>query len=727
MQIRIAALFSHVAAVSCLAACGAAMSYAVSLKTSADTESALTAYRAKAHLEAESVGKTTAAAFDQIYQNLRTISLLASVRRIDRHAVTLSTDGRQAIQQIFNNLASNIAVSEVYIVPESLDPDQRDPKTGENQVPILMVDKVRLGIDTAEPEDAVDPNDPVQEESFEYHALRSLMTVLRTAAPTMSKKGDEIPFFSIPALITCDNSVFNKTRVDADRTGPIYSVPFYGEDDKLKGTISAIMLSSAVENFFPAENYALVDTSNHDIFASGKDGQQIASAQQVAELQPDTDLFYSEVVALKTKDPRKAFALWAGRPRSEFLASADLAQVERFRFLGYSGAAAFVVLGLALWLMIRRASRKTAEAEAYLQARLEMRTVEIREMVEAQAKSREAAEAARQREEAEVAATRAQSAVDQAQVVDSLAAGLSKLASGDLSHRIAKPFTQEYERLRVDFNQAIEKLCGSMGTVSENSVAIRGGTAAIAKSVGDLSSRTLEQVASLEETVAAVDTITSTVRRTADGAMRASLTVRKTKSDAERSGEIVAQAVAAMVAIEQSSKQIGQIIGAIDEIAFQTNLLALNAGVEAARAGDSGRGFAVVASEVRALAQKSAEAAKQIKTLVTTSSQQVDAGANLVNAAGESLQRIVAQVAEITDAVAEMATAAKEQANGLNEVNAGINLVDKNVQQNSAMAQDCAAATRLLSQQTTELVNLTARFDLGDRSDAGAERRRAAA
>ena len=172
MQFRIVTALGNVAAISSIAACAAAIAYAVSVKSDADRESALNAYRAKAHVEAESVARTTAAAFDQIYQNLRTISLLASVRRVDRHAETLSADGRQAIQQIFNNLAGNIAVSEVYIVPESLDPDQVDTKTGEKQAPILMVDKVRLGIDTGEPEDVVDPNAPVQEESLEYRALR---------------------------------------------------------------------------------------------------------------------------------------------------------------------------------------------------------------------------------------------------------------------------------------------------------------------------------------------------------------------------------------------------------------------------------------------------------------------------------------------------------------------------------------------------------------------------
>jgi methyl-accepting chemotaxis protein len=173
---------------------------------------------------------------------------------------------------------------------------------------------------------------------------------------------------------------------------------------------------------------------------------------------------------------------------------------------------------------------------------------------------------------------------------------------------------------------------------------------------------------------------------------------------------VVRQAVGAMGNIEKSSREISQIIGVIDEIAFQTNLLALNAGVEAARAGDAGRGFAVVASEVRALAQRSASAAKEIKALISSSAEQVGFGVKFVGEAGQSLDRVVTQISGITDAIAEMASAAKEQANGLHEVNTGINQMDQVTQQNAAMVEQSTAACHSLAQQTDELAGFTAQF-----------------
>ncbi len=204
------------------------------------------------------------------------------------------------------------------------------------------------------------------------------------------------------------------------------------------------------------------------------------------------------------------------------------------------------------------------------------------------------------------------------------------------------------------------------------------------------------------------------MRKTADGAMHARELVSTAKSDAEKGGGVVRQAINAMSAIEKSSQQIGQIIGVIDEIAFQTNLLALNAGVEAARAGDAGRGFAVVASEVRALAQRSAEAAKEIKGLISASSTQVEQGVDLVAETGKALERIFAQVAEMDSIVADIATSAREQATGLQEVNTAVNQMDQVTQQNAAMVEESTAASHTLSLETEELTKLVGRFQVGD-------------
>jgi methyl-accepting chemotaxis protein len=310
-------------------------------------------------------------------------------------------------------------------------------------------------------------------------------------------------------------------------------------------------------------------------------------------------------------------------------------------------------------------------------------------------------------------AAAAAAAQEASTVVSSLADGLEKLASGDLTFRVTADFPGDYRKLKDDFNGAMGSLQETMKVIAASTDGLRTGADEIAHASDDLSRRTEQQAASLEETAAALDELTATVRRTASGAKQASDVVSTTRGEATHSGQVVHQAVSAMGEIENSSKQISQIIGVIDEIAFQTNLLALNAGVEAARAGEAGRGFAVVAQEVRALAQRSAEAAKEIKALISSSTQQVSQGVSLVGQTGEALQRIVAKVGEIDALVTEIAASAAEQATGLNEVNTAVNQMDQVTQQNAAMVEQSTAATHSLKGETTELVRLMARFQVG--------------
>ena len=302
---------------------------------------------------------------------------------------------------------------------------------------------------------------------------------------------------------------------------------------------------------------------------------------------------------------------------------------------------------------------------------------------------------------------------EQAAVVSALGEGLDHLTRGDLTFTLNQPFPDDYVKLKDDFNAAIGQLKEAMSVVAGNVSAIRSGAGEIAQASDDLSRRTEQQAASLEETAAALDEITATVNRTASGAKQASETVQAAKGDAETSGNVVRDAVGAMGAIEKSAQEISQIIGVIDEIAFQTNLLALNAGVEAARAGDAGRGFAVVASEVRALAQRSAEAAKEIKVLISASTSQVNTGVNLVGQTGEALQRIVSRVAEIDGLVSEIAASAQEQATGLQQVNTAVNQMDQVTQQNAAMVEQSTAASHALSQEAETLAGSVSRFQIG--------------
>ncbi|MGI4943752.1 MAG: methyl-accepting chemotaxis protein [Janthinobacterium lividum] len=329
----------------------------------------------------------------------------------------------------------------------------------------------------------------------------------------------------------------------------------------------------------------------------------------------------------------------------------------------------------------------------------------------AAAAQRDATEAERVQREA----MQAHHAAAQLAMVQSLAAGLSRLSAGNLTARLDKPFAPEWESLRQDFNSAMAGLQAAMARISATAGTIRGGTSEIGHAADDLSRRTEQQAATLEQTAAALDGITTAVRRTAEGAAQARDVVAATQAEAQGSGTVMSDAMTAMGAIEASARQIGQIIGVIDEIAFQTNLLALNAGVEAARAGDAGRGFAVVASEVRALAQRSADAAREIKTLISTSSQQVDRGVTLVAQAGQALERIALQVGTISGVVSSIAASAEEQAGGLAQVNIAINQMDQVTQQNAAMVEQTTAATHSLAGEAGVLTDLTGEFQVGDK------------
>ncbi len=327
---------------------------------------------------------------------------------------------------------------------------------------------------------------------------------------------------------------------------------------------------------------------------------------------------------------------------------------------------------------------------------------------------------ARDRQEAQAAAIerdrRAQEELRQSQevsrqkIITMLGTGLGQLAAGDLSARIDDVFPEEYEALRADFNAAVNDLGATMRVIVESAGAVKSGAGEITGATDDLSRRTEQQAANLEETAAALEEITATVRQTAKGAEDVRHVVTESRVAAETSGVVVVKAVEAMADIEKSSEQISQIIGVIDEIAFQTNLLALNAGVEAARAGDAGRGFAVVAQEVRGLAQRSAEAAKEIKQLIQQSTSQVASGVDLVGQAGTTLKAMAGHVTRIEGLIQTIAASAQEQATGLHEVNTAVTQMDSVTQQNAAMVEETSAASHALSGEADQLSELVSRF-----------------
>ncbi len=427
--------------------------------------------------------------------------------------------------------------------------------------------------------------------------------------------------------------------------------------------------------------------------------------------------------------------LYVGIPQAEFM---QTVVDTRNALIAIGGVVAFIA-ALAGLFMTRRllkplealgaSMHRLAEGQTDIQTPWASRSDDIGQMARAVVRFRDAAierehlaiearetRTASEAERARVAADKAREAEDDQAIIAALADGLASLAAGNLTYRIRTSVAPKAERLKDDFNAAAATLGQALGVVADAVGGMQTSAGEITAAADDLSRRTEQQAAALEETAAALDQITATVRQTAESAVKVA-TVSTTAMDrAQAGGDVAHDANGAMAAIAKSAQEISQIIGVIDEIAFQTNLLALNAGVEAARAGDSGRGFAVVAQEVRALAQRSAAAAKEIKTLIAESTRQVDTGVQLVDRTGSALMSIVTEVEQVKALAAEIAASAREQATGLQEVNTAVNQMDRVTQQNAAMVEESTAASHVLAQQSRELAHLVARFELNDQA-----------
>ncbi|MHC9236781.1 methyl-accepting chemotaxis protein [Pseudooceanicola sp. 502str34] len=312
----------------------------------------------------------------------------------------------------------------------------------------------------------------------------------------------------------------------------------------------------------------------------------------------------------------------------------------------------------------------------------------------------------------EVEAAQEEAAQRQHDVVEALRVALGRLADGDLTASITTQLPKEYEALRQNYNQALDALHDAMIAVVQNAGSISSEAGEITNAADDLARRTEKQAATLEETAAALDELTASVKSAAEGADDASRMANSAQTNAETGGAVAREAVSAMDAIRASSQEISKITSVIDDIAFQTNLLALNAGVEAARAGEAGRGFAVVATEVRALAQRSSDAAREINELISASGTHVKSGVDLVNRTGDALGAIVTSVADISKRVAIIAASAREQSTGLHEINMAMNELDQVTQQNAAMFEETNAASHALTTEAGSLVSAAERFRL---------------
>jgi signal transduction histidine kinase/CheY-like chemotaxis protein len=365
---------------------GVVFAVLVHQKAREDYDIALEHYKKTSYNEAKEVAKKIETAITHVYQNIRTISFLPSVRKIDRHATNLDSDAHKTIQELYNNLAGSVSISEVYIVPADLDPTKIDRVTGKPEEPILMFDQLIVGrsLDsgkkTGQPEISAVGLEPLQEvEIFEYKLLQEQLGWLKQNFPSMEKfEGINVPFVSGREVVACDNSRYSRTtRLDTDRSGLVFSVPFYGKDDEFKGSISAIMLSHALRDLMPRQNYALLNPAHNYVAMTYDAGQERKSNDWVLKNKPEPKLLFSTVIPISTNDPQSQWSLWVGFPDEKFLHSGDLRAIRNFELTGYGASAGLVVLSLLLCALMKRNFALIKSKNNELEAKVEGRTKEL--------------------------------------------------------------------------------------------------------------------------------------------------------------------------------------------------------------------------------------------------------------------------------------------------------------------------------------------------------------
>jgi methyl-accepting chemotaxis protein len=641
-----------------LAVCalGAVLAALVYEKSGLDLEVARGNFLERSEQEAQAVATHVDGALTDIYQNIRTIAQLPSVRSIDRHGEHLDENALLSIQQIYNNLASNVAVSEVYIVPVSLDPDAVDPKTGKPEAPILMFDQLIVGNEEKEEKDRT--NLPEQEEIFEYRLLRDQMAWFGRHYPDAGRISRlDVPLLSGPAVVTCDNSDFDTTRDDADRVGVLFSVPFFGPDGKLKGAITAVVRSNALRDLMPSGNFAVVNTA-YDVAVAGPDGGQAETSWEIVKRgQPDAGLLFSQVFPASVKDARGSWVLWAGAPDSVFLTGPEVRTVRSFTLIGY-GFSAFLTLGL---LSVLHLTRRAAQTK-------------LRHQEEAARHA--AAEEARQRHvQEERAATLKLAEAERRRTLLAMADALESSVGG-----IVASVVEAANDLRVSSAQMVT----TAHVASEKAVSV--------------SSAAQQVNCNVQVVAAASDELTSSIGEISQQVEHSQDVARHAELQAAKTTELMRN-------LADSASVIGEVVNLISGIASQTNLLALNATIEAARAGEAGKGFAVVANEVKSLANQTAKATDQIARQVAAVQQNTESAVAAIGDIVGTIREMSAISTGVSGAVTEQIATSREIARNVAEAAGGTGSVSQSICVVEAAAGDTVAAANHINDLSSGLVS----------------------
>lgn len=721
----------------------------INTKYHRDYQSALENYKKNEAVESRIASKKIEDALDDVQQNLRTISYLPSVREIDRHATNLSDDARKSIQQIYNNLAVNIDVSEVYVVSRDFDPDKIDPVTQKNEEPIIMFDEL-ITNPNAKKEDKPDEPGKLEEvEIYEQRLLKQQIAWLGQHYPTAdSFKAMSVPMIAGPEVITCDNAEYKNTLNDKDRKGLVFSVPFYKINGQFAGCVCAIIRTNVIKKLLPEKGTALLNQEYGYTNFSTTPGQAENSLEWVQKSQPDPNLLFSQAVKLKSNDPRSQWIFWTGSVTGEFLKSTHVQSIEDFKLYGHLSALLFgLIASIALFMMLR-SQRIVRENNQRLEHTLKERTSEIERL---------ALEQEQQRLRSEQEKREAQKALERTidgevnTVVQSTIAGnfkqrideegkegfilnlikginqigtvaerglsevlsvLTSLSDGNLRNTVRGEYNGMFDDMKNSINHTIVQLTEMVKKIQESSQSLNYACSDIATGGKDLEERNERQVILLDKATESIQTLNEVIQKNLSIVEESSTTSNSARLAAEDGVNVIRDVVNAMEKIETSSLKMTEIIALIDEIAFQTNLLALNASVEAARAGDAGKGFAVVAHEVRSLATRSSDASSQIKEFIEENKSYAHLGSKLVKHAGQSLEEIKGLTASVSNIITEISSGSQIQLKNLDEVNKAVEQVKVSTHQNATLVQENAAAIESLAEQGQQLDQLTASFKI---------------
>ena len=611
----------------------------VLLKSKKDMAEAMASYVSLSQNELDIAAGRVEFSLREIYQNIRTIGLMPGIQKIDRHANNMDANTHDTVGQVYNNIFNDVNVSEIYVVPVDLDPQAIDPATGLPQMPIYMFDGDVAG--------TTDWHTPEQVEIYEYLQLKRQMAWLKNFYPTQaSVQGLNMPFLSSPAVITCDNSIYNDSKKDEDRMGLVTSVPFYGTDKALKGTITAVTRIATFQGLLPDQNYALLNPEFSLVMPSLKGGQVVDSMDWAKQNKPDPALIFSNSKMIQIgANANNPWYLWVAKPDSEFYDSHAVASINNFKIAAYIVILMIFVGGNIVWTVLVRGFHLVAENNSVLERKIGERTHEIERLSQEQAQQKAVTESLKKE-------------------------AMNKLA--DEFEALVKDVIGEVILTSTQINERSENVTGIASDTKKRSTLM----AAASSSASQAS----------DQIVLSAELLTNSIKEISDKTHKSSEVVGAASSKAESAKQ-------AIDLLSQKSDKVGAIIEVITDIASQINLLALNATIESARAGEAGKGFAVVAGEVKNLANQVAKATDEITHQI-----------NDMHIATKTSVEIVADILNIITEVSTNTQSVEESVKAQNSVTTDIT---QNIARNAAGAKEVLQNT-VLVQEGAEKTGITA-------------------